>query len=59
MCSYNAQICNLRAKNRSAPYPSDFQAAGFYERHGYSVFGVLDDMPLGHKRFFLKRALAR
>jgi len=36
----------------------DFQALPFYERHGYSVFGVLDDMPRGHQRFFLKKALA-
>jgi GNAT superfamily N-acetyltransferase len=36
-----------------------FQALPFYERHGYTVFGVLDDMPAGsgERRFWLKKAL--
>jgi GNAT superfamily N-acetyltransferase len=33
-----------------------FQAPGFYERHGYKVFGVLEQFPVGHRRhFFYKR----
>ncbi|GAB4210837.1 MAG: GNAT family N-acetyltransferase [Roseiflexaceae bacterium] len=36
----------------------DFQARGFYERQGYEVYGTLDDMPRGHQRFFLKKALS-
>ncbi len=35
----------------------DFQARPFYERQGYSVFGIIDDMPLGHQRIFLKKKL--
>jgi len=35
----------------------DFQARGFYERIGYSVFGQIDDMPPGHARFFLRKSL--
>jgi GNAT superfamily N-acetyltransferase len=35
-----------------------FQSLMFYERRGYSVFGVLEDFPEGHKRFFLRKALA-
>lgn len=35
-----------------------FQAPGFYERLGYSVFGKLDDYPAGHQRFFLSRQLS-
>lgn len=35
----------------------DFQARPFYERQGYSVFGILDDVPLGHQRIFLKKKL--
>ncbi len=35
-----------------------FQARGFYERLGYTVFGSIDDYPTGHSRFFLKKALA-
>jgi GNAT superfamily N-acetyltransferase len=36
-----------------------FQALPFYERHGYSVFGVIEDMPRGHQRYFLKKALSQ
>ena len=35
-----------------------FQARGFYEKLGYSVFGTIDDYPPGHSRFFLKKSLA-
>ena len=35
-----------------------FQARGFYEKHGYTVYGVLDDLPRGHQRYFLKKDLA-
>ena len=34
-----------------------FQARGFYERLGYTVFGAIDDYPLGHSRYFLKKDL--
>jgi GNAT superfamily N-acetyltransferase len=34
-----------------------FQARGFYERLGYSVFGTLDDCPPGHRRFYLTKRL--
>ena len=32
-----------------------FQARGFYEAHGYEVFGALEDFPPGHTRFFLRK----
>ena len=35
----------------------DFQAKDFYLKHGYEVFGVLDDCPAGHKRYYLKKKL--
>ncbi len=34
-----------------------FQARGFYERLGYSVFGTLNDCPPGHSRFYLTKRL--
>ena len=34
-----------------------FQARGFYERLGYTVFGSIEDYPPGHSRFFLKKKL--
>jgi GNAT superfamily N-acetyltransferase len=35
----------------------DFQAKDFYLKHGYEVFGVLDDCPVEHKRYYLKKNL--
>ena len=35
-----------------------FQARGFYEKLGYTVFGMIDNYPPGHARIFLKKALA-
>ena len=34
-----------------------FQARGFYERLGYTVYGTLEDYPAGHSRFFLTKRL--
>jgi GNAT superfamily N-acetyltransferase len=36
----------------------DFQARGFYERHGYVVFAALDDFPPGHTHFHLRKDFA-
>lgn len=36
----------------------EFQAKNFYLKHGYEVFGILDDCPRGYKRFYLKKHLA-
>jgi GNAT superfamily N-acetyltransferase len=32
-----------------------FQARGFYERLGYTVFGAIEDHPPGHRRLFLNK----
>ena len=34
-----------------------WQAQPFYERHGYTVWGRLDDFPPGQARIFMKKAL--
>jgi GNAT superfamily N-acetyltransferase len=34
-----------------------FQARGFYEKLGYSLFGQLDDHPRESARYFLKKRL--
>lgn len=34
-----------------------FQARDFYEKLGYAPFGVLDDFPGGHRRYFLTKTL--
>ncbi len=35
----------------------DWQAKEFYEKIGYMVFGILDDCPPGHQRYFMKKNL--
>jgi len=35
-----------------------FQARPFYERLGYEVFSTLEGYPLGHVKFYLRKALA-
>src|SRR5688572_3054418 len=35
----------------------EFQARGFYERQGYVIFGVQENYPPGHVRFYLRRDL--
>lgn len=35
----------------------DFQALDFYLKHGYEVYGVLDDCPKDHKRYYLKKVI--
>jgi len=37
----------------------DFQAEPFYLRHGYRVFGVLEELPPGHRRMFMRKELQR
>lgn len=34
-----------------------FQAPDFYKKHGYQVFGELQDFPAGHQRYFLTKQL--
>lgn len=35
----------------------DFQAKEFYEKQGYEVFGVLEDCPKGHCRYYFTKKL--
>ncbi|HKW46528.1 MAG TPA: GNAT family N-acetyltransferase [Gemmatimonadaceae bacterium] len=37
----------------------DFQARGFYERLGYTVFAELSGFPPGHAHYHLKKVFAR
>ena len=34
-----------------------FQAPEFYRKLGWEVFGVLDDYPAGHRKYYLKKSL--
>jgi GNAT superfamily N-acetyltransferase len=35
----------------------DFQAKDFYLKAGYEVFGILDECPSGHKRYYMKKII--
>jgi GNAT superfamily N-acetyltransferase len=35
----------------------DAQAPDFYKKHGFEIFGVLDNPESGHKRYFMKKEL--
>jgi len=35
----------------------DFQAPGFYQKLGFEIFGTLEDHPVGHRHFFLRKRL--
>jgi GNAT superfamily N-acetyltransferase len=35
----------------------DFQGKDFYLKNGYTIFGVLDDCPKGHQRYYFKKIL--
>jgi GNAT superfamily N-acetyltransferase len=39
-------------------YTINFQAPGFYERHGYRVLGTIDCLPPGTSRIFMTKRLA-
>ena len=36
----------------------EFQARGFYEKQGYSVYAVQEDYPAGHRKFLLRKTFA-
>ncbi len=63
-CDYGSQLlvsAEQMAIERGCHYAFldtfSFQARGFYEKHGYEVYGVLDDFPEGACRYFLKKTL--
>jgi ribosomal protein S18 acetylase RimI-like enzyme len=37
----------------------DFQAREFYVKNGFHLFGTIEDYPIGHKRYYLIKKLAR
>lgn len=63
-CGYGSCLLMLaedEARKRGAKHAFldtfSFQAPGFYEKHGYRVFGELQDFPQGHRRFFMTKEL--
>jgi ribosomal protein S18 acetylase RimI-like enzyme len=47
------------ARGCHAAWLDTFQARGFYEAIGYTVFGTLEDYPEGQTRYFLRKPLER
>lgn len=35
----------------------DFQAKDFYLKNGYTIFGQVNNFPIGHKRYYLQKQL--
>ncbi len=35
----------------------DFQAKTFYLEHGYQIFGILENAPRGHSRYYMRKDL--
>lgn len=38
---------------------TEFQARGFYEKNGYEVFAISEDLPPGYKNFSMKKSLIK
>lgn len=59
--SYLLSKVEHEAKSRGAKLihldTFDFQAREFYLKHGYELFGILDDCPPGHQRYYLKKII--
>ncbi|RCJ21375.1 acetyltransferase [Nostoc minutum NIES-26] len=51
------QTAKERGCDRSYLDTFSFQDLGFYERLGYQIFGVLEDFPPGHQRYFLQKKI--
>jgi GNAT superfamily N-acetyltransferase len=47
-----------RGCTRACLYTYSFQALPFYQRHGYEVFGTLEDYPPGHRQHWLRKTLS-
>jgi GNAT superfamily N-acetyltransferase len=55
------QLAEDEARQRGAKHAYldtfSFQAPDFYKKHGYEVFGELQDFPTGHQRYYMVKKL--
>lgn len=51
------QEARKRGAKRAYLDTFSFQAPAFYRKHGYEVFGELQDFPAGHQRYYLTKQL--
>lgn len=49
------QVALEKGITKSHVETTSFQALDFYRKHGYVVFGQLDDKPVGHTWYYLKK----
>ena len=52
------QAASERGFPNSQVETTSFQALEFYRKHGYDVFGTLDDKPPGYTWYYLKKSRA-
>jgi ribosomal protein S18 acetylase RimI-like enzyme len=57
----NAMEAEAMRRGCRAAYLDTFsyQARPFYEKLGYEVFGTLEDYPIGHQRFYMRKRLSK
>jgi GNAT superfamily N-acetyltransferase len=48
---------HAKAQGCHSAWLDTFQASGFYQRLGYTIFGALEDYPPGQQRHFLRKRL--
>ena len=56
-CLINKIEEEAKSKGATASHADtfDWQAKDFYLKHGYEIFGTIENCPPGHRRFFLKK----
>lgn len=52
------ELARNRGCHASVVDTFSFQATEFYKKLGYEVFGVLENFPIDHKRFYMRKKLA-
>ena len=54
-------LAEAEARQRGAEYAYldtfSFQAPEFYKKQGYEVFGMLENFPPGHQRYYMRKVL--
>lgn len=57
LLAHAERIAWHRGARKATLDTAEFQARGFYLRHGYSVFAVQEDLPPDSRRYFMEKTL--